>query len=628
MALTCSENRGNIVKNRNRIKPIDYILILLAAICLGLALCPYSVWKGAGDSLASDGNLERFTPSFVNILRICSAAAVILFSAIVLWQVFSADSRTRFFHSIGRLPGRCVHDANPFFTDLFSVFKPKTKDFCIFLFIFLAGTVVRLLQLAVPLKHDEAYSMAMWARSDIMFAISDYHLPNNHVFNSFLMNLVYHTLGKSPALLRLPVFISGCLTVMAIWLLSKLFYKNKAVITLTAAGLTAFAPYLISYSVNARGYEIQAFLSVLTVGLAVYGKRHRNIFAWFLLIIFSALNFFTLPIALYPFGGICLWLFLNVLFFKPTQTAFRSRVQLLKYLIFMGICVSLLSLLLYVPLFRYSGLDSFFGNIYIGGTEASSYGDTMMSRLKDSVQAFSGSLPHIVVWCIAAGLLASPFLFRKNSDEDVSYGAALILWISFLIPFQRPNLWPRTVLFLHPFLLMFAASGWSGLRLISGFRRISVYLFGVLVASAGISQLSEAVKVYDVIGPDEQAVRLILEREKTNAGNIHFVTAAQDNAPLWVYADAYGLPRKIFDKRETFNTVYAFVNPLNDAYQGPKTLDDLLERFGPGKNFMILDYSEILMEEPNAILYRFEGREGAIRKAYGAYPALIEEYGE
>ena len=611
------------MRNRIRVKPIDYILIISAVVCLALALCPDSVWKSVGDGFASDGNLERFTPSFIHILRICAAFGFIFSTGMVLWQVFSGESRTRFFYSLIRLPGRCVHDAGPFFTDLKKAFRPGTREFWIFLIIFLAGTIVRLLQLSVPLEHDEAYSMAMWARSDIMFAISDYHLPNNHVFNSFLMNLVYHTLGKSPALLRLPVFLSGSLTIAAVWLLCRLFYKNNAVIALTAAGLTAFAPYLIFYSVNARGYEIQAFLSVLTVGLAVYGKRRKNIFAWSLLIIFSALNFFTLPIALYPFGGICLWLLLNVVFFKPETTSFSSRWLLLKYLIFTGICVSILSLLLYVPLFRYSGLDSFFGNIYIGGTEASTYGETMMSRLKDSVEAFSGTLPHTLVWCIAAGILASLFLFRKNSDECVSFGAALLLWMAFLIPFQRPNLWPRTVLFLHPFLLMFAASGWSGLRLLSGFRRLSVYLIGLMVLAAGLSQFLAAVKVFGVIGPDERAVQLIIDREGDNAGSIHFVTAAQDNAPLWVYADAYGLPRKIFDKREAFNTVYAFVNPTNDAYLGPLTLDDLLARFGPGENFMVLDDPEILTEASNGILYRFEGREGAIRKSYGDYPELL-----
>lgn len=610
------------MKSRNKFKTIDYVLIFFALGCLVLAICPFSVWKSAGDRLASDGNLERFTPSFVSNLRIGLAFLCLLFTGLVLWQVFSSESRYRFFHSLVRLPGRCIHDIKPFVLDLKNAFDFRSKESWMFLFLFAAGTVVRLLQLSRPLEHDEAYSMAMWARSDIMFAISDYHLPNNHVFHSFLINLVYHTLGKSPALLRLPVFCSGCLLIAAVWLFCKQMYKNNSVIALTAAGLTAFAPYLISYSVNARGYEIQAFLSVLTAGLAVYGKRKQNIFAWLLLIILSGLNFFTLPIALYPFGGICIWLFFNVVFFKPENSAFRSRWQLLKYLLFMGVCVSLLSLLLYVPLFRYSGLDSFFGNIYIGGTEASTYGETLLSRLTDSVQVFTGTLPKIVIWFIAAGLIASPFIFLKNSDEHISYGAALVLWMALLISFQRPNLWPRTVLFLHPFLLTFTASGWAGLQFITGFRKVSLYMIALLVAAAGISQFADAVKVYGFIGSDEKAVQLILEREGRNAGNIHFVTAAQDNAPLWIYADEYGLPRKIFDKRESFNTVYAYVNPLNDSYLGPKDLYDLLARFGPGENFIVLDDPEILMEEPNGILYRFAGREGAIRKGYGAYPEI------
>ena len=603
-----------------RLTRIDFVLIFAAAVCLVLALCPYSLYKSAGDGLASDGNLERFTPAFINILRITEAFFFLLFSALVLWQLLDGSRRSRFFGSLIQLPGRCLKDAGPFFRDLKRAFHPRGPAFWCFPVVFAAGTIVRLMRLSTPLLHDEAYSMAMWARSDLLFAVSDYHLPNNHVFHSFLINLVYHTLGKTPALLRLPVFFSGCFLIAAVWLLAKLVYRNNDVIAVSAAGLSAFAPHLILYSVNARGYEIQALLSVLTVGLAVYGKRTRNIFAWFLLILLSALNFFTLPIALYPFGGICVWLMLNVVFFDPKWSAFHSRAQLLKYLVFTGICVSVLSLLLYVPLFRYSGLDSFFGNIYIGGTEAATFGETMLSRLKDNAEAFTETLPRIVVWFIAAGIAVSPFVFRVHSLETVSFGAALLLWMGLLIPFQRPNLWPRTLLFLHPFLLMFAASGWSALRQVFGFRKISVFLMAMLVTAAGLSQFSAALQQHGVMGHDEQAVRLILAREGNNAENIHFVTAAQDNAPLWVYADAYGLPRKIFDKRETFNTIYAYVNPLNDSYLGPKTLEDLLSRFGPGDVFMDMASPELLMDEADGILYRFPGRESTIRKAYGEYP--------
>ena len=391
-------------------------------------------------------------------------------------------------------------------------------------------------------------------------------------------------------------------------------------IGLLAAGMAAFGPFLISYSFNARGYEIQALLTVVTFGLAVYGRRTKNIFSWFLLILLSSLNFFTLPIALYPFGGICVWLFLNVLFFDAEGQKFSGRGELFGYLIFCGLSVVVLTFVLYTPLLRYSGWNSLFGNTFIGGTEASTFGQTMASRLTDNVKAFTDGLPTAVICLIAAGLAVSPFLFRKHSREKISCGVSVLLWMALLIPFQRPNLWPRTLLFLHPLLLLFAASGIYGLSLLPHGRKIFAAVSVLLVVAAGISRFISAAEVYGIIGSDERSIRQILEREGENAANIHYVTAPQDNAPLWVYADSYGLPAKIFDKREAFNTVYALVNPLNDTELGPLTLDDLLARFGPGSNFMNMDSVEILMEEPDAVLYRFETYESAIRKSYGIYP--------
>ncbi len=598
---------------------IDWIILIAALVCLAVSLLPYSVLKPLADSLASDGELERFTADLWRILRLGAAGCFLLLAGLTAWKIYAPESRHAFAVSLGRLVPRCIRDIKPFFKDLLAAFCPKTPEFRLLIIISLAGSVLRIMQVKTPLMHDEAYSMAIWGRSDLLFAISDYHLPNNHVFHSFLVNLIYHHIGKSPALLRLPVLISGCLLIPSVWLLGKLFYKDHA--ALTAAGMTAFAPFLVFYSVNARGYELQAFISVLTVGLAVYGKRKGNIFAWFLLIVLSALNFFTLPIALYPFGGICIWLFLNAVFFSPDRCFFRNRLQLLKYLLFAGLSVSVLSMALYIPLLRYSGWNSFFGNIYIGGVESSVFGSTMISRAVDNYKAFTDTLPVPVVIVLIIGLVMSPFLFRRSSWEKISYGFALFLWMGMVIPFQKPNLWPRTLLFLHPFLLLFCASGLcAAFSLFPQGKKCGELFCAALVIAAGISQFYTAWNVPGMIGPDERAVQLILEREGSNASNIHFVTAAQDNAPIWIYADAYGLPTKIFDKRETFNTVYAFVNPRNDAYLGPKDLDDLLDRFGPGKNFFHMSSDEILMEDSFGVLHRFEGRESAIRKGYGDYP--------
>ena len=599
---------------KNKLNKTDFVLIFLATLCILFAIVPYLQYKSLADSLAADGNTERLTYQLVCIYKIVFIIFSTIFIGLVLWHVFSENGRKRFFLSLAALPGRCIHDIRPFFRDFVFSIKPKDYKFWILSAIFLSGIIIRFLRLNSPLMHDEAYSMAIWGRSDMLFAISDYHLPNNHVFHTALVNLIYHHIGKTVPLLRLPVFISGCLLIPAIWLLGKVLYNDF--VALAAAGFSAFAPFLIAYSYNARGYEIQALLTVLTVGLAVYSKRTKNIFSWVLLILLSALNFFTLPIALYPFGGICVWLFLNVLFYIPNPV-WRNKWQLFKYLMFMGISVSILSMLLYVPLLRYSGWDSFFGNTFISGTEASTFGETMISRLEDSIHAFTETWPEIVTLTIAAGLITSIFFFHKNSRESISYSVSVFLWMGLLIPIQRPNLWPRTLLFLHPMLILFASSGISGLLNIFCLKKISGWICAIIIIIAGFSQI----RTVSEMGPDERAVKLIVDREAENVSEIHFVTAAQDNAPLWMYCDLYNIPRKVFDKRESFNTIYAFVNPLNDADDGPKTLDDLMERFGPGNNFIDWNSKEILMEEPDVILYRFNGKESAIRKAYGEFPA-------
>ena len=94
-------------------------------------------------------------------------------------------------------------------------------------------------------------------------------------------------------------------------------------------------------------------------------------------------------------------------------------------------------------------------------------------------------------------------------------------------------------------------------------------------------------------------------------------------------AGRYGDEEAVRQFREVFSVsldklrLAATINAVQKPYiesVGPRDLDDLLVRFGPGNNFLIPDSSEILMEEPDGILYRFDGRESAIRKGYGTYP--------
>ncbi len=606
------------MKKKRKIGWAEVLPFIGIMACLFIVFCPYAQLRALGDSLAADGSMDRLTPSFALALRAVAGGFGVLLLGILIWRLISPSDCGAFFTSLVRLPGRLLRDFVPFWRDFGRSWR-LSKGVAVVLFVITAaGVIVRAIQLGSPLMHDEAYSMAIWGRGSLRFAVSDYHLPNNHVFHSVLVNLIYHYLGKSAAWLRMPVFLSGCLLIPAVFMLGKTFYNER--VGLTAAGFTAFAPFLILYSYNARGYEMQALLSVWTVTIALYVKRNNNIFGWFMLILLSGLNFFTLPIALYPYGGICVWLLLNVILYDPACTAY-TRGRLLKYLITMGLCVSALSILLYVPLLRYSGAESLFGNQYIGGVNAGAFGATMVSRLVDNLHAFCDTLPPFVCIFIGIGLVISPVVFRRASCERVSFGAALLLWMALVIPFQKPNLWPRTLLFLHPFIILWASNGLmvSACGLLRD-QRLGSVIAGLLILWAGAWQFFEAAQNCGVVGEDEQAVRLLLNYEGGNVNNVHFVTAAEDNAPIWMYADFYGIDKGIFDKRRTFNTVYAFVNPNTDSYNAPLTLEDLLDRFGPGNNFIDTSTEEILMEKPNGILYRYDARESAVVKGYGVFP--------
>jgi 4-amino-4-deoxy-L-arabinose transferase-like glycosyltransferase len=158
--------------------------------------------------------------------------------------------------------------------------------------------VIRALVLSQPMQHDEAYTFIAFASRPFTAAISDYSLPNNHVFHTVLVYLAYHLLGNQPWIIRLPAFVAGVATIPLAYGAGSIYYSRKA--GLLSAGLAAASPLLISYSANARGYTLICAFTLSAVILAVYIKDHPNSFTWALFVLACALGFYTIPIMLFP----------------------------------------------------------------------------------------------------------------------------------------------------------------------------------------------------------------------------------------------------------------------------------------------------------------------------------------
>ena len=588
----------------------DIFLILFASAFLAVTLLPYPAFKQVGNFFASDGNLERLTETNALYFRLIFALLFIACTGFVIWGIWNKKGRREFTLSLFKFPSRCINDAKLFFKSLKRFFSNTPKWAVISItVVLLLGTLLRFLLLDRPLLHDEAYTMFTWGRSDLPFAISDYHLPNNHILNTIFVNLIYHLGARSAWLLRIPVFISGILLIFFTWLLGKYLYNDFAGIT--AATFVAFFPYIVEYSVNARGYEIQALLTVLSVGLALYAKRRNNSFSWFLLVIISSLNFFTIPTSLYPFGGICLWLIIEGISKKG-----KERKNIIIGVVFTIVFVAILTTLLYSPLITHSGIKSLFGNVFIKPVEKSIFLSTLYTRIKESADVFFGSVPRLFSVILLMGIILSSAAFKKYTEEKLSPLTAMLFFLIIIIPLQRPNLWPRTLLYLYPLILISAAGGLYWLTETGTFRYPFMFVVFLSAAAAAAPQFVNAIENFGVPGSNEKAIWQILAKEGKNAKNIYIATVSEDNAPLWMYADFYGLPEKIFDRTKPFNKVYIYVNPSNDTENGARTLEEVLAAEGPGNQFIDFDSMKNIIFLPDCLLYSAEAQNDIVEKEY------------
>ncbi len=134
--------------------------------------------------------------------------------------------------------------------------------------IVVAAAVLRIYHLTQPMRYDEAWSFLHYSSQPLAIALSDYTLPNNHMF---------HTLLSSGARLDCSATRPGSCAFRRCSPASRpgpgdvmppLRAASALAAALVAAALAAALPSMVLYSTNARGYMIiaTAFMALLLVG--------------------------------------------------------------------------------------------------------------------------------------------------------------------------------------------------------------------------------------------------------------------------------------------------------------------------------------------------------------------------
>ncbi len=149
----------------------------------------------------------------------------------------------------------------------------RSGGFLLFLVIGL-GLSLRLFHIDAPLASDELATTSIWAQMPFASIPANYQYPNNHIFLTLLVHVILKLFGTDPILLRLPVLISGTLSLLLGYAVTKRIAANSSV-ALGVMLLLAISANHIFYSTNTRGY----LLTLLFAQLALY---------WILLVFYSS----------------------------------------------------------------------------------------------------------------------------------------------------------------------------------------------------------------------------------------------------------------------------------------------------------------------------------------------------
>ena len=563
-------------------------LVAVLPIALGLfgvvlALLPYGTLRVFTDSLMPDHNFNSLKPWNADVFKVLFGAGGLAFFGL------AALTGLRRWNLIGTFFKRLWVDARRFFANL-RLQKGEFGFLAAALVIMLLAVIYRLEHIYSSLHHDEAYTYVAFCRS-LFAAVTDYHLPNNHIFHSILVYFSTKIFGLKPWAVRLPAFTAGVLLVPAAYWLAKRLYDRWT--GLGAALLVVYSPVLVGYSTDARGYTLIALFTLVTLTLGDIVLRERNLFAWVLISLFSALGFYTVPVMMFPFGVLFIWLFLENQAEGPGP--YQTRWEFIRYWLAAGFGAAILTLLFYTPVFIFTGPEKFFANDVIAPLPWRDLLETWRVRFLETWAVWTYHVPVGIIILLVSGLVLSLVFHGRLSERRVPLQLAALLWIIVLLVLQRPDAWSKVWVFLQPLILIWAAAGIFGLlqQLRLKFARrlpVVAVVFG-LALLGGIWQAARLVpqlpELWAIRGDEENTVLFV--QSQLRADDL-IVVGPPDDAPVWYYSQLHGISDACFDWE---NLTFERALVLADSVEGQTPASVIAER-GPDQVLLNVESARLL----------------------------------
>ena len=365
----------------------------------------------------------------------------------------------------------------------------------VFFAIVVLAAALRLAFLFQPIRYDEAYTYNNFASGPLYIGLANYALPNNHLFHTLLVHLATR-FGSAEWLIRLPAFLAGIVLVPATYGFARRLHDKQT--ALLAAELVACSSTLIEYSTNARGYTLLTLFFLLDFWLALALIRSRGVVLWSLFGGFAILGFFSIPIMLYGWGAICVWLAVSMRVCLQGQ----ERLRQLRRLVVTAMLVGIFSAMLYFPAYAAWGIEAIVANQFVAPLPGSDFIAGLPRMFSLLWSTWNRDVAGIVSAGLAGGFVIGLFASKRTANVPAYLlipvtllVCGVVLVVQHVIPFAR--VW----MFLFPLYATFAAWGITAVldRLVRRRAAIATYATAAIVCGTiSLSILSSRSVLYSI----------------------------------------------------------------------------------------------------------------------------------
>jgi uncharacterized membrane protein len=555
----------------------------IGILILVMNFIPHQSMKSLADFLTPDGSLESFTPAiYISFKRIFLPFGLVSLLA-TFWMVRNRQRAdqvfSKFLVSGQEFKASRSAEIRHLFISLKSVLEDSRLGIAL---VAITGVGIwnRALLLSRQVSHDEAYTYMAFASMGLRQVMTDYHLPNNHVFHSVLVFLSSELFGIQPWAIRLPALVAGLLLIPATYIVARIFYDKQT--ALISAAWVASMPALIGYAANARGYSLISLFSLLLVALGAYLKENKSLVGWMAFALIAALGFYTVPIMLYPFGIVLTWLFLAALV-KQVGTDYGDSPfynMVIKTVIPAGFAVIILVILLYTPIILNTGIQSVVGNGFVAPMEWWEFSESIPVRMINTWNEWNGGIPAVLTILLVIGLAGSVLSALARRPPRVLLAVAVILWIGTALVIQRVAPWPRVWIFLLPLVLIASAAGLTsiarflGSRLPSGRFFSGAVFFTCLLVPLIMSGINTVNVSKESIGERGNIEELAIFLKQHMSSQDVILVSAPDAVILRYYLKQHGIEGDQVFYRDNVEYRNAWVI-VNERYS--QTLDTIMD---------------------------------------------------